>query len=312
MSTTRTTFTRWLTLGLAAAVASAALVVGGASAAVAGEAETIYSALNQSRAAAGLGALNRNASLDAVAVGWANQMAASGTMAHNPAMSSQIPAGWSAAGENVAQGQPNGSAMNTAWYNSPGHRANMLGSYSDVGIAFVAAGGTTWGVEVFALYGSPPAPLAQAAPGAQAAPRSPGAPAVPSASEQAAAAEAQRAAEQAAAEQAAAEQAAAQLAAEQAAAELAAQRLEGARSAIDVVAASAADFSAGNGGGVVAVSDTVAADAPPVSQRTATLAIALVAVLALAALWVRRSRRSARETPARGPATSQGAEAGLQ
>ena len=41
-------------------------------------------------------------------------------MQHNPDYSSQIPGGWTAAAENVAQGQPTAAQMNADWMNSPG------------------------------------------------------------------------------------------------------------------------------------------------------------------------------------------------
>lgn len=126
----------------------------------ASESGTIYSLMNDGRAGTGLGPLARNSALDQVALTWANQMAANGEMSHNPNYSSQIPGGWTKAAENVAHGYPSGAAMYSGWWNSAGHKANMLGDFTDVGIAFVQANGTTWGVQVFAKYGrSVPAPV---------------------------------------------------------------------------------------------------------------------------------------------------------
>ena len=142
----------------------------GVSRAAASEADTIGSLLNQARASAGLPPLARNGAMDAVAAGWAQQMAANGAMSHNPSYSSQIPRGWSKAGENVATGFPSPSDTHTAWMNSAGHRANILGDYTDVGVAyFVDANGVSWAVEDFGKYGAPaaaaaPAPAAKAAP----------------------------------------------------------------------------------------------------------------------------------------------------
>ena len=130
----------------------------------ASESGTIHSLLNQGRAGAGLGPLARNAALDQVALNWANQMAANGAMSHNPNVGSQIPGGWSRWGENVARGYPSGAAMYDGWWNSPGHKANMLGDYTDVGIAFVQANGSTWGVQVFVTYGASVPALAPAPP----------------------------------------------------------------------------------------------------------------------------------------------------
>lgn len=123
--------------------------------------DTIYSLVNQARAAVGLRGLLRNASMDAVAAAWANRMGADGALAHNPDFSAQIPAGWNRAGENVAEGHPTPQAMFDGWMRSAGHRANILGDYTDIGIAFVTVNGRTWGVQDFGKYPGhvgPPAP----------------------------------------------------------------------------------------------------------------------------------------------------------
>ncbi|MBH0023158.1 cell wall-binding repeat-containing protein [Salinibacterium sp. SWN248] len=122
---------------------------------------TILSLVNEARAAEGLGPLKLNSSLSSVSSKWAYQMAANGEMTHNPSYSSQIPSGWTRAGENVARGWPSATAVHDAWMNSAGHRANIMGDYTDIGIAFVTSGGTTWAVENFGKYGaSVPAPAA--------------------------------------------------------------------------------------------------------------------------------------------------------
>lgn len=189
----------------------------------ASETGTIHSLVNQARAQAGLGALNRNSAMDQVAANWANQMAVNGTLSHNPNYSDQIPGGWTRSAENVAQGHPTGAAMQEGWMNSSGHRANILGDYTDIGIAFINAGGTTWGVQVFGKYGASvaaPAPAPENASGQASQPDAAAQAAEAERAEVAAAeAAAQAAAEQAAAEQAAAEQAAADAAAAEAAAQ---------------------------------------------------------------------------------------------
>ncbi|MES2094014.1 MAG: CAP domain-containing protein [Actinomycetota bacterium] len=162
----------------------------GVSAAWASEADTIAAEVNQARASAGLPGLIRNPAMDSVALRWANQMGAANLMDHNPSYATQIPSGWTRAGENVATGQPTPSAMQAAWLDSTGHRANILGDYTDIGIAFVTVNGTTWGVQNFAKYpgraavaAPAPAPAAPAAPApAPAAPAAPApAPAAPAA-----------------------------------------------------------------------------------------------------------------------------------
>ena len=197
---------RWRVFVAAFLMAITVLVLAPTVSASASESGSIHSFLNQARAAAGLAPLTRNAPLDQVAANWANQLAASGQLAHNPGYSAQIPGGWTNAGENVAQGQPTGAAMHDAWMASSSHRANILGAFTDVGIAFIAIGGTTWGVEVFAAY-----------PGSAPAAPPPAAPAAPQAAEAAAA----HAAAEAAAQAVAAQQAATQQAAEAAAAQAA-------------------------------------------------------------------------------------------
>lgn len=132
-------------------------------AAHAGETDTIYSLVNDERFSQGSSGLVRNAGMDAVAASWATALAQAGTLSHNPNYSSQIPGGWVAAAENVAQGYGSGAAMHAGWMNSAGHRANILGDFTDIGIAYLEAGGTTWGVEVFANYPGTVTPTASAA-----------------------------------------------------------------------------------------------------------------------------------------------------
>jgi hypothetical protein len=158
--------------GLAAALLTATLAIGGVGvlgvqSASASDPDTIGSLVNEARAANGQPGLLRNAAMDAVALKWAQQMAASNSMVHNPDYSAQMPAGWTRAGENIAMGQPTPGAMHTAWMNSPGHRANILGDFTDIGIAFITVNGVTWGVQDFGKY---PGHAGAAAPAAARAP----------------------------------------------------------------------------------------------------------------------------------------------
>jgi Cysteine-rich secretory protein family len=147
-----------LTMGVALG-----LVVVQPSAAHAAESDTIYTLVNEARWSQGFAGLVRNPAMDAVAANWATTLSQAGTLSHNPDYSTQIPGGWVAAGENVAQGYAGGTAMHTGWMNSPGHRANILGNFTDIGIAYLEAGGTTWGVQVFANYPGSIGPAAPAA-----------------------------------------------------------------------------------------------------------------------------------------------------
>jgi hypothetical protein len=128
---------------------------------------TIFSGTNAARASAGLPALKRNVAMDAVAQAWAQKMAAAGTMSHNPRYSVQIPSGWTRASENVAYGYKS-DAVVTGWLNSAGHRANIMGDVTDIGIGyFVDSKGVAWSVQNFAKYpaSTTPAPSATAVAG---------------------------------------------------------------------------------------------------------------------------------------------------
>ncbi len=176
LRTGRSAVQRVCALAIAVVLAFFGVVATSTSASAAGEG-TILALVNQDRAANGLGPLTLNSSISSVSAAWANQMAANGAMTHNPSFSSQIPGGWSKAGENVAQGFATPADVHYGWMNSPGHRANILGDYTDIGIAFISAGGTTWAVENFAKYGSSvPAPAPPAPPPPPPAPPAPPAP----------------------------------------------------------------------------------------------------------------------------------------
>lgn len=137
---------------VAMSIATGLLVAGPVDSARAAEPDDIYSLVNRDRAASGLQPLFRNAALDTVALNWASRMGATSEFMHNPSFSSQIPAGWTRAGENVAYGWADGEITHAQWMASAGHRANILGDFTDIGIAFIVANGRTWSVEVFAAY----------------------------------------------------------------------------------------------------------------------------------------------------------------
>ncbi|MBG6094441.1 CAP domain-containing protein [Nocardioides luteus] len=132
-------------------LAAAALLVG-AGPASAGEGGTIKRLANAARADAGLDPLIRDSALDGLARKWAYKIAADGELSHNPDLAEQVPEGWQGVGENVAMGYPTGAEMHRGWMGSDGHRANILGDYTHIGIAFVEVDNTTWGVQVFAKY----------------------------------------------------------------------------------------------------------------------------------------------------------------
>lgn len=136
---------------LALLLAAAALLVS-AGPASAGEGGSIKRLANSARAEAGLDPLTRDSALDKLARKWAYKIAADRALSHNPDLAEQVPDGWQGVGENVAMGYPTGPEMHRGWMNSKGHRANILGDYTHIGIAFVVVDGTSWGVQVFAKY----------------------------------------------------------------------------------------------------------------------------------------------------------------
>lgn len=117
---------------------------------------SLYDRVDASRAAAGLKPLARNPKVAAVAQSWAEELARSGTLRHNPYFASQIPSGWTRAGENagyVYGGTSPDARLHQLWMNSPGHAANILGTYNTIGIGrAVDRQGRVWGVQVFATY----------------------------------------------------------------------------------------------------------------------------------------------------------------
>lgn len=147
----------------------------------------LFAAANASRAAAGLAAFNLNGLLNNSAQAKAQHMADNNYWAHVAPDGTQpwyffSAAGYSysSAGENLAYGFDNGYAVNQGWMNSPGHRANILGSYVDVGFGIVNAPNFQGGQQtiVVAHYGNPsytpppppPAPVPEPAPAPAVAP----------------------------------------------------------------------------------------------------------------------------------------------
>src|SRR2546430_7926706 len=98
--------------------------------------------INQDRAAAGLPALRWNACLAAIAAQNAARMAAQGFISHTngPTLDLGCHLG-SRAGENVGylSSGINDVKMNAMFMASPAHRANILGPYRYVGVAWVVA-----------------------------------------------------------------------------------------------------------------------------------------------------------------------------
>ena len=144
-------------------VTSAFIVLGllaeGASADQLSDEERFLQLINADRAGAGLPALGMDGSLRDLARRHSGEMAAAGQIFHNSALASQVPGGWRSIGENVGVG---GSVegLHSAFMNSPGHRANVLGDYDRAGLGVVLSGSAIYVTEIFWKTASAPAPSA--------------------------------------------------------------------------------------------------------------------------------------------------------
>lgn len=141
-------------------IVAAALVLGGAAtSASAAPQDDVVSLTNQQRYSAGLPALTRDATLDAAAQEWAQNMSNTRNMEHssNAWRAARIPAGWYTNGENIAYGYGSAGSVMTGWMNSPGHKENILRSnFTHIGVGYVASG--NYWVQIFAGYDKAKAP----------------------------------------------------------------------------------------------------------------------------------------------------------
>ena len=67
----------------------------------------------------------------------------------------EFPVGtWYFIGENIARGQANPSAVMQSWMNSSGHRANIMGNFTHMGVGVFNSGGTYHWVQLFLCDGT--------------------------------------------------------------------------------------------------------------------------------------------------------------
>jgi hypothetical protein len=142
-----------------AAAASAALVVASASATRADDTSDFVSRINDARAAHGLSVLAVSGRLDSIAGSWAQHMAVTHTLSHNPNLTTEAPPNWTKLGENVGEG-PSVDAIDSAFAHSPEHYANMVDSaFQYVGVAVATdSSGQLWVVQDYMQMSSPPTP----------------------------------------------------------------------------------------------------------------------------------------------------------
>lgn len=120
--------------------------------------QALFNAVNVKRASAGIAPLTRNALIDGLCRTHAQYMAASGVLSHDnvttrcETISASIP-GLGPCAENVLQNNIpcNAAAMAQQWYDSAGHRTNMLNAaytISGMGIA-IDGSGRIWACQIF-------------------------------------------------------------------------------------------------------------------------------------------------------------------
>lgn len=118
-------------------------------------AQEVLNLVNQQRAANGLAALTMNAQAVAAANVRAAEIASSFSHTRPDGRNcftalDEAGAGYMAAGENIAYGQPNPSEVVTSWMNSSGHRANILSdSFTQIGIGCYFDGNYYYWVQLF-------------------------------------------------------------------------------------------------------------------------------------------------------------------
>lgn len=99
--------------------------------------------MNQERGEDGRAALGWRSDLADIAQSWAEHMASTQDLAHNPDLTRQV-RNWEVVGENVGVG-PTLDDLDHAFMRSAEHRDNILDSaYTEVGIGSVATNGAIW------------------------------------------------------------------------------------------------------------------------------------------------------------------------
>jgi uncharacterized protein YkwD len=112
------------------------------------KANTDFAMVNEVRTSHGLAPLARSAELDAKARAHAARMASRGQLFHSK-LSSGVPRGWKALGENVSYAHSIEGAQQ-ALEESPPHLANMLNpAFNQIGVGVVVANGLTYVAQVF-------------------------------------------------------------------------------------------------------------------------------------------------------------------
>lgn len=129
----------------------------------AGQENEFLAAINSSRSAAGLAPLEVSGGLQTLARSHSVDMANADQIYHSTGaqLAAAAGPGYTKLGENVGRG-PGVSALHSAFMNSSGHKANILGDYNYVGIGTTTKDGYIYVTTIFMKKGAAPAAPAAA------------------------------------------------------------------------------------------------------------------------------------------------------
>jgi uncharacterized protein YkwD len=126
-------------LAAASAVIAAMVLASSGAAASPSHESDFVSRINAERSARGIRTVTVKSDLVAVARSWSDQMAAAGTISHDPNLPNEVD-GWTALGDNVGKG-PSVSTVHEAFMNSPEHKSIILDSrFNQVGVGVTQSG----------------------------------------------------------------------------------------------------------------------------------------------------------------------------
>ncbi len=118
--------------------------------------DKVLEIVNRERAANGLSALKLDTALSKVAQAKAEDMLKNNYFSHtSPTYGSPFEMlktfgiSYRSAGENIAKGQKTPESVMQAWMASSGHRKNILGNYTRLGVGYVNKNGVTYWVQMF-------------------------------------------------------------------------------------------------------------------------------------------------------------------
>ena len=137
-------------------VALVVMTVGLALPAHAGAEGDFLSKINAARSSAGLPPVSMHSDLVPDARNHSAEMMAAGQIYHSSNLAG-VASGWEALAENVGAG-PTVDSLHSAFMNSSGHRANILGDYNYVGVGVVSDGELLWATVIFMRKGATPEP----------------------------------------------------------------------------------------------------------------------------------------------------------